>query len=1410
MCSPCHPPPSRTTAFLFTPAQATLATAVVRGRVSSTVSWSSTTRAVPFLAFQSLLLLPVPAFRYDITSPPFSNTGIDLFGPVKVPMENDAKAYGVIYVCATSRLVFVTHGLGICSRPHHCFDLVVVWIYEQVRFQSYRWTRAALFYLSAFTLWMSLCALARVISAELHHVISTMREKSAEIHGLSQEKFAEAQPIELIGIIIIGLLFLLLFLLLNKDTTTPSLLRGIPPPLPILEEHSFCKWEKSLRLHLENENLLMAIEQKLPASSRVNRLVLEKITQGVPGHLSAPLKGKDTAFDAFDSLKKEMISRSESLCSDLLEELKSKKLISFEAEAVRKHIEKFNSYANQLTDLGDKTTDCTLLRLLGNTLPADHDESRNKFSVLAQQLNSQGTLASGIDLLKRSCSQWKEMGIAPAASDQALFSRNNYQGRPNFRGRGFYRGRGYPGGGQTVRICYRCKEPGHIATNCPNPLPINLNNNNNIKSYSNTEANSSSSSLIQLNESQSYFTCSPSTVKPCILDSGSTNHYFTSSTYFQNLQAVNDSVTVANGQSCSIVGTGKAIVNNDQSQLTLMKAKLTPGFSANLVSVSQLADDGHTIVFEKNKATIFKDGYKVMHVPRQNGLYQFEENNKAFTSISPELDWHARFGHPGPTFLLNIANLHHGKSPFEQLFPNTRSFLDRGGVLHVFGCLAYRWIPHEKRNMNRAGKFEAHSEKMVFVGYDHVDNDIFLLLNPSTGQVYRERNVVFVDTMLPLCDKKENCKCKCINASAAPEQPVESSMVWAFVLGPTIASMLLLFILFITTSFGHCKLVVVWIYEQVRFQSYRWTRAALFYLSAFTLWMSLCALALFIDAIPDMTAQSVFTSLAHFVARNGLPRMFYSDNGKQLIKVKNDLQQYLDEMALKRPDQEFRVNWQHLTAHSPWKGGFYERLNRSIKEALATFFLDRTVSTHSIAGRVNGKKAKLSLAQLKQVLAEIEGIINNRPFFEHEGKVIRPIDFRAGQGSLQMPIACNLPSRYQKPNIIRDYKAFQTKVNHYRKLWKSKYILELRNFHQHSEKQKVPRRFKVGDIVHVKAPSTRLDQWPLGIVTKVFDSSDGISRSAKVRTLNRGNVVEEMKDVRNLIPVEANQERHEQPNPEAAPEPDQTLDDHQQLDLPDPRLRPTASRVARLRPSPAKKESLEKLARKWTRALQLKQKDAIYRQRLRDLISGSLAKGQPKDSPQVKEWLEELYSMSTDPRGHWPLPRATTTLLAYYSAGRHSPLPPAAGRRRGTTDHCCGQQQHPGELVLDLDHTTHAPLATFGHLLLCRLVEGRAGNDGEWEVGTVPNPGCPARPLHNHCAASRSQCRHPVATTAHLPPAPLTAPGTETTSVVTAPFSPSAGLKPLSMATTLLAYYSAGSFSPLPLLLTGAIDLLLD
>ena len=42
----------------------------------------------------------------------------------------------------------------------------------------------------------------------------------------------------------------------------------------------------------------------------------------------------------------------------------------------------------------------------------------------------------------------------------------------------------------------------------------------------------------------------------------------------------------------------------------------------------------------------------------------------------------------------------------------------------------------------------------------------------------------------------------------------------------------------------------------------------------------------------------------------------------------------------------------------------------------------------------------------------------------------------------------------------------------------------------------------ISDFAHVRSPSIRLDQWPLGIVTHVFTSSNGISRSVKIRTVS--------------------------------------------------------------------------------------------------------------------------------------------------------------------------------------------------------------------------------------------------------------------------------------------------------------------
>src|SRR5699024_9450292 len=59
-----------------------------------------------------------------------------------------------------------------------------------------------------------------------------------------------------------------------------------------------------------------------------------------------------------------------------------------------------------------------------------------------------------------------------------------------------------------------------------------------------------------------------------------------------------------------------------------------------------------------------------------------------------------------------------------------------------------------------------------------------------------------------------------------------------------------------------------------------------------------------------------------------------SDNGSQFVAIRKRLINFLEELQVLHPEIELRFSWQLQTAISPWRGGFYERLIRSVKTAL--------------------------------------------------------------------------------------------------------------------------------------------------------------------------------------------------------------------------------------------------------------------------------------------------------------------------------------------------------------------------------------------------------------------------------------------------------------------------------------------
>ena len=100
------------------------------------------------------------------------------------------------------------------------------------------------------------------------------------------------------------------------------------------------------------------------------------------------------------------------------------------------------------------------------------------------------------------------------------------------------------------------------------------------------------------------------------------------------------------------------------------------------------------------------------------------------------------------------------QSPFKTLFPNTKNLIERGGKLATFGCKAYRRIHPERMCLDRAGKFDPVATSLIYVGHEAPYSDAYLLLDPKTDKVIKERNVRFLDGQFPFCNKDAS-KCQC-------------------------------------------------------------------------------------------------------------------------------------------------------------------------------------------------------------------------------------------------------------------------------------------------------------------------------------------------------------------------------------------------------------------------------------------------------------------------------------------------------------------------------------------------------------------------------------------------------------------------------------------------------------------------
>ena len=193
---------------------------------------------------------------------------------------------------------------------------------------------------------------------------------------------------------------------------------------------------------------------------------------------------------------------------------------------------------------------------------------------------------------------------------------------------------------------------------------------------------------------------------------------------------------------------------------------------------------------------------------------------------------------------------------------------------------------------------------------------------------------------------------------------------------------------------------------------------------------------------------------------------------------------------------------------SPWWGGFYERLVRSVMTPL------KKVVT----------RAKLNYEEMETVIVEIEGLINSRPLtYLYEDNVDEPLTPSHLISGRNIASHSEPLVEVDAMDVTNRFKYVRTTIESCWKRFQHEYLTELREHHQHTlRRTNTLNRLKVGDVCIIIDDGIRQRvAWRLGRVLSLVVGRDGCVRGAMLETLSplhKRSLIK--RPIQKLIPLE--------------------------------------------------------------------------------------------------------------------------------------------------------------------------------------------------------------------------------------------------------------------------------------------------
>ncbi|UYV74101.1 hypothetical protein LAZ67_11002118 [Cordylochernes scorpioides] len=227
--------------------------------------------------------------------------------------------------------------------------------------------------------------------------------------------------------------------------------------------------------------------------------------------------------------------------------------------------------------------------------------------------------------------------------------------------------------------------------------------------------------------------------------------------------------------------------------------------------------------------------------------------------------------------------------------------------------------------------------------------------------------------------------------------------------------------------------------------------------------------AVHLELVTSLSTEALVGAVERFVARRGCPAVIYSDNGTNLVGLRNELYRV-----------NFGVKWKLNPPAAPWWGGWIERIVGLPKKLLR---------------RLLGKRV-VNYEEMVTILGNCERVINARPltYIAEDNDDLVPLTTEMflreprAEGEIDLnEFRCNFGKSYAKRKRL---------LKEFRKRFRSEYLGLL----VHHDNRKRQRQLKVGDIVLVEVENRKQINWPMGKITKVFPGTDNVRRLVEVKT----------------------------------------------------------------------------------------------------------------------------------------------------------------------------------------------------------------------------------------------------------------------------------------------------------------------